>query len=103
MAGGFKKWAGLDLHQNVDNPNHTPDLTVLNSFSDTATTLLPQGTDPLNPKSIILISLTNDRNSTVQLNSFVGSDYPTTIRTGGYVLTNGAAHVSNNVVYFKQN
>lgn len=91
-----------DFNYNFGSPYNNADLTVLNAFNDTATTLLPQGTDPLNPKSIMLISLTNDRNSTVQVNSFLGSDYPTTIRTGGYVLTNGAAHVSNNVVYFKQ-
>lgn len=79
-----------------------PDLNILNASVDTAHTLLPPGTDPLNPTSIMLINLTNDRNSTVQLNSFLGSDYPTTIRSGGYVLTNGAAHVSGNLVIFKQ-
>ena len=91
-----------NYNYNFGSPYNGPGLTPLNAFNDTATTLLPPGTDTLNPKSIMLISLTNDRNSTVQLNAFVGSDYPTLIRSGGYVLTNGAAHVSNNVVLFKQ-
>ena len=92
-----------NYNYNFGSSINGPGLTILNAFNDTATTLLPPGTDPLNPKSIMLINLTNDRNSTVQLNSFIGSDYPTLIRTGGYVLTNGAAHVSNNVVFYKQN
>jgi hypothetical protein len=91
-----------NYNYNFGNTINGPNLNILNAFVDTATTLLPPGTDPLNPASIMLINLTNDRNSTVQLNSFLGSDYPTTIRSGGYVLTNGAAHVSGNLVIFKQ-
>ena len=104
QAKAWLQYLILKGNYNYDfgSPYNGPDLTVLNAFNDTATTLLPPGTDTLNPKSIMLIDLTNDRNSTVQLNSFLGSDYPTLIRTGGYVLTNGAAHVSNNVVYFRQ-
>jgi hypothetical protein len=80
-----------------------PDLVPLNAFNDTAVNLMPPGSDPLNPQSILLIALTDDRNSSVVLNNFAGSAYPTIMRTAGYVLTNGSAHVAQNVVYYKQN
>lgn len=80
-----------------------PSAIALNAIADTATTLLPIGADTLNPKSIMLIGLGNDRNSSVQLNNFLGSAYSTTIRTAGIIPTNGTIHVADRVVYFKQN
>ena len=103
-----KKWLQyliLQKNYNYDfgHSINAPDLIALNSINDTATTLLPPGSDSLNPGSILLIALTDDRNSSVILNNFAGSAYPTIMRTSGYVLSNGSAHVAQNVVYFKQN
>jgi hypothetical protein len=92
-----------NYNYNFGSSINAPDLVALNAFNDSAANLMPPGSDPLNPRSIMLIALTDDRNSSVVLNNFAGSAYPTIMRTAGYVLTNGSAHVAQNVVYFKQN
>jgi len=92
-----------DYNYNFGNPINNPDLIALNASLDTAKTLLPPGTDPLNPQSIMTINLSNDRSSTVQLNNFIGSVLFTNARTAGYILTNGAAHVVDRLVYYQSN
>jgi hypothetical protein len=89
-----------NYNYNFGSSINAPDLVVLNAFADSANTLLPPGTDPNNPGSIMMIGLSNDRNSSVLLNSFLNSVYPTTIRTAGFILTNGSAHVSDKLVYY---
>lgn len=92
-----------NYNYNFGSSINAPDLTILNNLNVTATTLLPPGTDTLNPTSIMLLSLTNDRNSSVQLNNFLGSAYYVTMSTAGYIVTNGSAHVANRVVYYQSN
>ncbi|HTI07619.1 MAG TPA: hypothetical protein VL832_03650 [Puia sp.] len=91
-----------NYNYNFGSPINAPDLVVLNAYNVTAPNLMPPGSDTLNPQSTLLIALTDDRNSSVVLNNFAGSAYPTIMRTSGYVLTNGSAHVAQNVVYFQQ-
>lgn len=91
-----------NYNYNFGSPINASDLVALNSSNVTAPNLMPPGSDTLNPQSILLIALTDDRNSSVILNNFAGSVYSTTMRTAGYVLTNGSAHVAQNVVYYQQ-
>lgn len=91
-----------NFNYDFGSPIDAADLIVLNSSNVPAPNLMPPGSDTLNPQSTLLIALTDDRNSSVVLNNFAGSAYPTIMRTAGYVLTNGSAHVSQNVVYYQQ-
>lgn len=91
-----------NYNYNFGSSINASDLIVLNAANASAPNLMPPGSDTLNPQSTLLIELTDDRNSSVILNNFAGSAYPTTMRTSGYVLTNGSAHVAQNVVYYQQ-
>ena len=68
--------------------------------NDTVQTLLPAGTDPLNPGSIMTLKVMNDRDSKIKINDFLNSVRVTTVRTGGLLNTNGPAHVVDRVVEF---
>lgn len=75
----------------------------------TATTLMPPGTDSLNPQSIIVFNVVNDRNSRFTINGFAGSAFPApnlaapglAARTGGIISTNGPVHVVDRVVFYQ--
>ena len=75
----------------------------------TATTLMPPGTDTLNPESKIVFTVVNDRNSRFTINGFPGSAFPVpnlaspglAARTGGIIATNGRIHVVDRVVFYK--
>ncbi len=75
----------------------------------TATSLMPAGTDTLNPESKIVFTVVNDRNSRFTINGFPGSDFPApnlaapglAARTGGIIATNGPIHVVDRVVFYK--
>jgi hypothetical protein len=69
----------------------------------TVTTLLPQGADTLNPTSIMVLARNDDPSSgSITINNFVGSYSSTTVRSGGYVSTNGPIQVVGNLVVFKR-
>lgn len=69
----------------------------------TVTTLLPQNTDTLNPTSIMILARNDDPSSgSITINNFVGSYSSTTVRSGGYVSTNGPIQVVGNFVIFKR-
>lgn len=69
----------------------------------TVSTLLPQGTDTLNPTSIMVLARNDNPSSgSITINNFVGSFSPTTVRSGGYVATNGPIQVVGNLVIFKR-
>ena len=71
--------------------------------SITVNTLLPQNTDTLNPTSIMVLSRNDDPSSgSIMINNFVGSYSSTTVRSGGYVSTNGPIQVVGNLVVFKR-
>ena len=75
----------------------------------TATSLMPPGTDSLNPESKIVFTVVNDRNSRFTINGFPGSAFPApnlsspglAARTGGIIATNGPIHVVDRVVFYK--
>lgn len=75
----------------------------------TATSLMPPGTDTLNPESKIVFTVVNDRNSRFTINSFPGSAFPApnlaapglAARTAGILATNGPVHVVDRVVFYK--
>jgi hypothetical protein len=68
--------------------------------NDTLRTLLPEGSDPLNPQSIMTLKVVNDRDSKLKINDFLNSVRATTVRTAGLLNTNGPAHVVDRVVEF---
>jgi hypothetical protein len=72
----------------------------ISTENDTVNTLLPPGTDPLNPQSIMVLKVVNDRDSRIRINDFLNSVRATTVRTGGLLNTNGPAHVVDRVVEF---
>jgi len=73
------------------------------------TTLMPAGTDTLNPKSKIVFTVVNDRNSRFTINGFPGSAFPApnltapglAARTAGILSTNGPVHVVDRVVFYQ--
>lgn len=75
----------------------------LTSTNITVQTLLPPNTDPLNPQSIMTMSMTNDGNSEIQLNNFFGSASYVTVTTGGILCTNGVVHAISNVLFYQKN
>lgn len=69
----------------------------------TVSTLLPQNTDTLNPTSIMVLARNDDPSSgSITINNFVNSYSSTTVRSGGYVSTNGPIQVVGNLVIFKR-
>ena len=69
----------------------------------TVSTLLPQGADTLNPTSIMVLARNDDPSSgSITINNFVNSYSSTTVRSGGYVSTNGPIQVVGNLVIFKR-
>jgi hypothetical protein len=69
----------------------------------TVSTLLPQSADTLNPTSIMVLARNDDPSSgSITINNFVGSYSSTTVRSGGYVATNGPIQVVANLVIFKR-
>lgn len=75
----------------------------LTATNVTVQTLLPPGTDTLNPQSIMTISMTDDGNSQIQLNNFFGSGGSVTVQTGGILCTNGVVHAIGNVLFYQKN
>jgi hypothetical protein len=67
----------------------------------TVNTLLPPGTDSLNPQSIMVLERVNDSNAKLRINGFVGSFSYTDVRTGGILTTNGPVHVVDTYVIYK--
>ncbi|AEW01612.1 hypothetical protein A4D02_06315 [Niastella koreensis] len=63
-------------------------------------TLLPEGADAVNPRSIMTIKLSNDRDSKVRLNDFINSVRVTVGRTSGILSDNGPIHVMDRVVEY---
>ena len=74
-------------------------------------TLLPLGADTLNPESIIVFRVINDRDSRFRINDFPGSAVPTPnlaspgiqARTAGILSTNGPIHVVDRVLFYAKN
>ncbi len=72
--------------------------------------LMPAGTDPLNPESIIAFRVINDRDSRFRINDFPGSAVPTPnlatpgiqARTAGILSTNGPVHVIDRVLFYQK-
>ena len=83
----------VDGEYNFDNL--TPNGTTVN-------TLLPQNTDTLNPTSIMVLARNDDQNAQLTINNFAGSSDYTTVRSGGYVATNGPIQVVGTLVVFKR-
>ena len=73
--------------------NVTPDNTVVK-------TLLPEGTDPVNPKSVITFKVLNDRDSKFRINDFFNTVRATQARTAGLESDNGPVHVVDRVVEY---
>jgi hypothetical protein len=63
-------------------------------------TLLPEGTDPANPHSIITFRVVNDRNSKLTINDFTNTVRVTTARTAGLISDNGPIHVVDRLVEY---
>jgi len=74
----------------------------LTPIGTTVNTLLPQGTDTLNPQSIMVLARNNDQNAQLTINNFVGSSSYTTVRTGGIIATNGPIQVVGTLVIYKK-
>lgn len=89
-----KNWLlGLIVEGKYSFDNVTPDFVE-------AKTLLPPGTDPANPKSIIIFNVINDRNSKFTINGFPNTVRTTTVRTAGILSTNGPVHVVDRLVEY---
>jgi len=73
----------------------------LTPVETTVNTLLPPGTDTLNPQSIMVLERVNDSNAKIRINDFVGSFSYTDVRTGGILSTNGPIHVVDTYVIYK--
>jgi hypothetical protein len=73
-------------------------------------TLLPPGADTLNPESIMVFRVINDRDSRFRINDFPGSAVPTPnlaspgiqARTAGILSTNGPIHVVDRVLFYQK-
>jgi hypothetical protein len=71
--------------------------------------LMPPGTDTLNPQSLITFRVINDRDSRLRINDFPGSAFPTPglatpglqARTAGLLSTNGPVHVIDRVLFYQ--
>ncbi|HUP12639.1 MAG TPA: fasciclin domain-containing protein [Niastella sp.] len=72
----------------------------LGSENVTLKTLLPEGTDAANSASIMTLKLSNDRDSKVRVNDFIGSVRVTVGRTNGILSDNGPIHVVDRVVEY---
>lgn len=74
------------------------------------TTYMPKNYDPLNPESLIVFRVLNDRDSRLRINDFPGSAFPTPglaspglqVRTAGILSTNGPIHVIDRVLFFQR-
>ncbi|OQP64419.1 hypothetical protein A3860_20845 [Niastella vici] len=73
--------------------NVTPDNVEVKS-------LLPEGADAANPRSIMLFRVVNDRNSKFTINDFTNSVRSTATRTAGILSDNGPIHVIDKVVEY---
>jgi len=67
----------------------------------TATTLEPQGYDPLNPTSIMLLRVNDDQNYPIRLNDFSNSVAYVTVRTTNILATNGDIQVIDRVLFYQ--
>lgn len=76
--------------------------TNLTAVNTTVQTLLPPGTDSLNPQSVMTMLVTDDGNSQIDLNNFFGSADNVTVRTGGILCTNGPVHVIDKVLFYQK-
>jgi len=73
-------------------------------------TLMPPGADTLNPESIIVFRVVNDRDSRFRINDFPGSAVPSAganplgiqARTAGILSTNGPIHVIDRVLFYRK-
>lgn len=65
-------------------------------------TLMPPGADSLNTNSVMDMLVTNDGNSTVNLNDFLGSAGHVVVRTAGILCTNGPVHVIDRVLFYQK-
>lgn len=74
----------------------------LTPLGTTVNTLLPPGTDTLNPQSIMVLARNDDQNAQLTINNFVNSFSYTTIRTGGIIATNGPIQVAGGLVIYKK-
>jgi hypothetical protein len=74
----------------------------LTPIGTTVNTLLPPGTDTLNPQSIMVLARNNDQNAQLTINNFIGSFSYTTVRTGGIIATNGPIQVVGGLVIYKK-
>jgi hypothetical protein len=63
-------------------------------------TLLPEGADAANPRSIMTLKLSNDRDSKVRVNDFINTVRVTIGRTNGILSDNGPIHVMDRVVEY---
>lgn len=63
-------------------------------------TLLPEGADAANPRSIMLFKVVNDRNSKFTINDFTNTVRSTATRTSGIISDNGPIHVVDKVVEY---
>ncbi|WP_207512437.1 fasciclin domain-containing protein [Longitalea luteola] len=63
-------------------------------------TLLPEGADAANPRSVMYLKLSNDRDSRVRVNDFINSVRVTVGRTSGILSDNGPIHVVDRVVEY---
>ncbi|HEY4147386.1 MAG TPA: hypothetical protein VGM41_00590 [Chitinophagaceae bacterium] len=73
----------------------------LSPIEVTVNTLLPPGTDTLNPQSIMVLEKINDSNAKIRINGFVGSYSYTDVRTAGILGTNGPIHVVDTYVIYR--
>jgi hypothetical protein len=67
----------------------------------TVNTLLPLGTDTLNPKSIMILERVKTSDGKIRINDFVNSFDYVEVRTGGILTTNGPVHVVDERVLYK--
>ncbi|MDO6435250.1 fasciclin domain-containing protein [Flavitalea sp. BT771] len=67
----------------------------------TVNTLLPPGTDTLNPKSIMVLERVKTSDGKIRINNFVNSSNYVEVRTGGILTTNGPVHVVDQCVVYK--
>ncbi|TDH20084.1 hypothetical protein EXU57_21880 [Segetibacter sp. 3557_3] len=65
-------------------------------------TLMKKGINPRNPESVINLRVENSGNYPIRINDFVGTLRATTVRSGGYVTTNGAMHVVDRIVEYNR-
>jgi hypothetical protein len=63
-------------------------------------TLLPEGADPANPRSIITFKVINDRDSKFRINDFFNTVRATQARTSNILSDNGPIHVVDRLVEY---